>query len=71
MCSLVRRANFDAPSFFFVLGKTAIGVALNKLFGFAHTQSDDITTKKTAAGFGKNVETLLKDKDVKVVYADR
>lgn len=46
-----------------------IGVSLNKLFGFAHTQSDDVTTKKTASGFLTNITNLLLSHDV--VYADR
>ncbi|OCF45932.1 hypothetical protein I317_00019 [Kwoniella heveanensis CBS 569] len=50
-------------------GKTLIGVALSKLFGFGHTQSDDVTTKKTAPTFIKNITTLLQKEDV--VYADR
>lgn len=50
-------------------GKTLLGVALARLFGFAHTQSDDVTTKKTAAGFLKNIQSLLKKHDV--VYCDR
>ncbi|WWD18570.1 hypothetical protein CI109_103023 [Kwoniella shandongensis] len=50
-------------------GKTLIGVALSKLFGFGHTQSDDVTTKRTAPTFLKNITALLKKEDV--VYADR
>src|SRR4051812_24850459 len=50
-------------------GKTLLGLALCRLYGFGHTQSDDVTTKRTAAGFLKNIETLLK-KEV-VVYCDR
>ncbi|KAK6908084.1 hypothetical protein I203_102085 [Kwoniella mangroviensis CBS 8507] len=50
-------------------GKTLIGVALSKLFGFGHTQSDDITTKRTAPTFIKNITALLQKEDV--VYADR
>jgi tRNA ligase len=52
-----------------LLGKTLIGVALSKLFGMGHTQSDDVTTKKTAPTFLKNIVELLKKNDV--VYADR
>jgi len=44
-------------------------VALSKLFDFGHTQSDDVTTKKTAPTFLKNIAGLLQKKDV--VYADR
>ncbi|WWC96209.1 hypothetical protein V866_003076 [Kwoniella sp. B9012] len=50
-------------------GKTLIGVALSKLFSFGHTQSDDITTKRTAPTFIKNITALLQKEDV--VYADR
>ena len=46
-----------------------IGLALNDLFGFGHTQSDDVTTKKTAPTFLRNIASLLDKKDV--VYADR
>lgn len=50
-------------------GKTTLGLALGKLFGFGHTQSDDILSKKTAPTFKRNIVELLKTKDV--VYADR
>nr|XP_018262247.1 uncharacterized protein I303_05263 [Kwoniella dejecticola CBS 10117]OBR84405.1 hypothetical protein I303_05263 [Kwoniella dejecticola CBS 10117] len=50
-------------------GKTLIGVALSRLFGFGHTQSDDVTTKRTAPTFIKNITALLQKEDV--VYADR
>lgn len=50
-------------------GKTMLGVALSHLFGFAHTQNDDIKQKKTAAMFMKNIVELLKKNDV--VYCDR
>lgn len=50
-------------------GKTTIGIALNKLFGFAHTQSDDVLSKKTAPTFKKNIVDCFKSTDV--VYADR
>jgi tRNA ligase len=50
-------------------GKTLLGLGLSRLYGFGHTQSDDVTTKRTAAGFLKNIETLLKKEDV--VYCDR
>ncbi|KAJ9106304.1 hypothetical protein QFC21_001449 [Naganishia friedmannii] len=50
-------------------GKTILGVALGRLFGFAHTQNDDIKQKKTAATFLKNIVELLKKNDV--VYCDR
>ncbi len=50
-------------------GKTLLGLALSKLYGFAHTQSDDVTTKRTAAGFMLNITNALKTSDV--VYCDR
>lgn len=51
-------------------GKTTVGMALGKLFGFGHTQSDDVVTKKsTAPTFKKNIVELLKTNNV--VYADR
>ncbi|WWC70864.1 uncharacterized protein I206_104816 [Kwoniella pini CBS 10737] len=50
-------------------GKTLMGVALSKLFGFGHTQSDDVTTKRTAPTFIKNITALLQKEDI--VYADR
>lgn len=50
-------------------GKTMVGLVLSRLFGWGHTQSDDITSKKSAPGFLKNIATLLKSHDV--VYADR
>ncbi|KAI0030279.1 RNA ligase-domain-containing protein [Vararia minispora EC-137] len=51
------------------VGKTAIAVALSHLFGFAHTQSDDVRARKAAPQFIKNVVRLLKDHDV--VIADK
>jgi tRNA ligase len=50
-------------------GKTLIGLALSHLFGFGHTQSDDVTAKRTAPTFLKNIAALLQKKDV--VFADR
>ncbi|KAJ7111990.1 RNA ligase-domain-containing protein [Mycena epipterygia] len=50
-------------------GKTAIAVALAHIFGFGHTQSDDVRAKKPAPIFIKNVTTLLKTHDV--VIADK
>ncbi|KIR29912.1 tRNA ligase [Cryptococcus deuterogattii 99/473] len=50
-------------------GKTLLGVTLSKIFGLAHTQSDDITTKRTAPTFIKNVTDLLVTNDI--VFADR
>ena len=52
-----------------LVGKTAIAVALAHLFGFGHTQSDDIKAKKPAPAFLKNVTELLEKHDV--VIADK
>lgn len=52
-----------------ILGKTAISVALQKLFGFGHTQSDDVRVKKSAPVFIQNVMKELKTHDV--VIADK
>ena len=52
-----------------VPGKTLLGVALGELFGFGHTQSDDVTTAKTAPTFLRNIVALFKDHEA--VYADR
>jgi tRNA ligase len=50
-------------------GKTAVSVALAKLFSFGHTQSDDVKVKKSAPVFIKNVINLLDTHDV--VIADK
>lgn len=50
-------------------GKTAVSVALAHIFGFGHTQSDDVHVKKPAPLFIKNVTSLLKMHDV--VIADK
>ncbi|KAJ7641222.1 RNA ligase [Roridomyces roridus] len=50
-------------------GKTAVSVALSHIFGFGHTQSDDVLSKKAAPVFVKNVTDLLKTHDV--VIADK
>ncbi|KAG5731794.1 hypothetical protein E4T56_gene1573 [Termitomyces sp. T112] len=50
-------------------GKTAVSVALAHIFGFGHTQSDDVVAKKPAPQFLKNVKELLQTKDV--VIADK
>ncbi|KAJ7183462.1 RNA ligase-domain-containing protein [Mycena filopes] len=50
-------------------GKTAVAVALAHIFGFGHTQSDDVRAKKAAPVFVKNVVELLKKHDV--VIADK
>ena len=52
-----------------LVGKTAIAVALAHLFGFGHTQSDDIKAKKPAPAFLKKVADLLYEHDV--VIADK
>ncbi|KAI0052022.1 hypothetical protein FA95DRAFT_112242 [Auriscalpium vulgare] len=51
------------------VGKTSVAVALASLFGFGHTQSDDVKVKKAAPVFVKNVQKLLNNHDV--VIADR
>ncbi|KAJ6620481.1 RNA ligase-domain-containing protein [Mycena sp. CBHHK59/15] len=50
-------------------GKTAVSVALAHIFGFAHTQSDDVRAKKPAPLFIKDVTALLRTHDV--VIADK
>ncbi|KAG2003763.1 RNA ligase [Coprinopsis cinerea AmutBmut pab1-1] len=40
-------------------GKTTVSLALSKLFGWGHTQSDDVQAKKAAPVFIKNVTKLL------------
>ncbi|KAG6895054.1 hypothetical protein C0992_003348 [Termitomyces sp. T32_za158] len=50
-------------------GKTAVSVALAHIFGFGHTQSDDVIAKKPAPQFLKNVKELLQTKDI--VIADK
>ncbi|KAJ6562573.1 RNA ligase-domain-containing protein [Mycena capillaripes] len=50
-------------------GKTAVAIALSYIFGFGHTQSDDVNAKKAAPVFIKNVTDLLKKHDV--VIADK
>ncbi|KAI6025548.1 RNA ligase-domain-containing protein [Pisolithus marmoratus] len=50
-------------------GKTAVSVALTHLWGFGHTQSDDVHGKKSASVFIKNVAALLKNHGV--VIADK
>lgn len=66
---VVSLAGIDSISANTLLGKTLIGLTLNDLFGFGHTQSDDVTTKKTAPTFLRNIASLLEKNDV--VYADR
>ena len=50
-------------------GKTAVSVALARIFGFGHTQSDDVKAKNAAPVFIKNVAKLLEKHDV--VIADK
>ncbi|KAJ7594862.1 RNA ligase-domain-containing protein [Mycena floridula] len=50
-------------------GKTTVAVALAKIFGFGHTQSDDVRAKKPAPVFIKKVVGLLGEFDV--VIADK
>ncbi|KAK7034072.1 tRNA ligase [Paramarasmius palmivorus] len=50
-------------------GKTTVAIALSHIFGFGHTQSDDVQAKKAAPVFLKNVTQLLKTYDV--VIADK
>lgn len=51
------------------IGKTSVGVALAHLYGFGHTQSDDVHARKPAPIFINNVADLLKRHDV--VIADK
>lgn len=51
-------------------GKTAVSMTLAKLYNFAHTQSDDVKTKKTGPTFEKNVVECLKGGS-RAVIADR
>jgi tRNA ligase len=46
-----------------------VAVALSHIFGFGHTQSDDVHAKKAAPAFIKNVVKLLRNHDV--VIADK
>ncbi|WFD04289.1 RNA ligase (ATP) [Malassezia obtusa] len=50
-------------------GKTALAVALSRLFGWKHCQSDDVKAKRTGPGFLANVQKALQQSDV--VIADR
>ena len=56
-------------------GKTSVSIALANLFGFAHTQSDDVVTKgkktKTAPIFEANVRKLLQTDGINIVIADK
>ena len=55
--------------FSFKIGKTSVSLALAHIFGFGHTQSDDVHIKKPAPVFIKNVVDLLHKHDV--VIADK
>ncbi|KAE9407601.1 hypothetical protein BT96DRAFT_1039843 [Gymnopus androsaceus JB14] len=50
-------------------GKTSVAVALTHIFGFGHTQSDDVHVKRAAPVFVKKVQQLLTSHDV--VIADK
>lgn len=50
-------------------GKTSLGIALGRLLGWGHTQSDDFTMKKSGPHFIKSVKELLGTHEV--VYADK
>lgn len=53
-------------------GKTTLAIALQSLINCKHTQSDDITTKKTGPAFIENVkELLIQDSGSRVVIADK
>ncbi|OAV89788.1 hypothetical protein PTTG_28563 [Puccinia triticina 1-1 BBBD Race 1] len=53
-------------------GKTTLAVALKTLVECGHTQSDDITTKKTGPAFIENVKAMLLAKEgPSVVIADK
>jgi tRNA ligase len=56
-------------------GKTSVAIALAHLFGFGHTQSDDVITKgkktKAAPIFESNVRDLLQGNGFDVVIADK
>ncbi|KIY68086.1 hypothetical protein CYLTODRAFT_436728 [Cylindrobasidium torrendii FP15055 ss-10] len=50
-------------------GKTTVAVALAHIFGWGHTQSDDVTAKKAAPVFLKNVKQAMQKNDI--VIADK
>ena len=59
-------------SFFFKIGKTSVSVALAHIFGFGHTQSDDVQAKgkkSSAPAFVRSVVDLLHKHDA--VIADK
>ena len=54
------------------IGKKTLEIALKHLTNCSHTQSDDITTKKTGPAFIENVKSLLLDKaGSSLVIADK
>ena len=60
---------YFCSDFFCGVGKTSVSVALAHLFGYGHTQSDDVKAKKAARVFIQNVAALLRKHDV--VIADK
>ena len=60
---------FLRSHFFLQTGKTSVSLALAHIFGFGHTQSDDVHVKKSAPVFIRNVVDLLQKHDV--VIADK
>ncbi|WVQ72813.1 hypothetical protein IAR50_002373 [Cryptococcus sp. DSM 104548] len=52
-------------------GKTFIGNALASIYDIAHTQSDDVTTKRSAPAFIQNTTSLLLSSPSNIVFADR
>ncbi|KAI0311399.1 RNA ligase-domain-containing protein [Amylostereum chailletii] len=51
------------------VGKTSVAIALAHIFGFGHTQSDDVNAKKAAPVFLQNVKKMLGTHEV--VIADK
>lgn len=60
--------NTNANTDFFV-GKTSVALALGHLFGWGHTQSDNVKAKRPAPVFLNNVDDLLRRHNV--VIADK
>ncbi|ODN95239.1 hypothetical protein L198_04627 [Cryptococcus wingfieldii CBS 7118] len=52
-------------------GKTFIGNALASIYGIGHTQSDDVTTKRSAPAFIQSITSLLLSSPSNIVFADR
>jgi hypothetical protein len=59
---------FCVVTFSFETGKTSVSLALAHIFGFGHTQSDNIHNKKPTPTFVRNVVDLLHKH---VVIADK